>query len=148
MWPRKPKGPILWEIEIHFYNWWALKLCVKWMWTMLRDRNICSGLGPHHGNIIFFKTRWQFYWLLGPLALREFHLFLMGPMQYPKNHEKLCTCCHVGRQVHFSPIQISESIRPSRSSTKWPWTISNFLTNHIICKSWIKCFQAPTWSDP
>jgi hypothetical protein len=29
---------------------------VLWKWTMLRDHNICSGLVPYHGNIMFLEA--------------------------------------------------------------------------------------------
>ena len=61
--------PVVCEIRVHFCNWWALKLSVKWKWTMLRDCNMLyrqhkiiqhiHSPGPHHGNIIFIGANYN-----------------------------------------------------------------------------------------
>jgi hypothetical protein len=43
-----------------------LKRNVKWNWTMLRDCNICVGLGPHHGNVTFLEANDNLFGSHGP----------------------------------------------------------------------------------
>ena len=35
-----------WEVRIHFCSQWALECSVTRKWTMLKDHNICLGVGP------------------------------------------------------------------------------------------------------
>ena len=61
-WPWNSKGPSklskghTMDNRKSICNGWALEVILKWKWTMLRDHNICSSSGIHHGNIIFLRA--------------------------------------------------------------------------------------------
>ena len=81
-----PKA-ITWDIEVQFCDWWTRAQCKS-------VSGPCWGLQV--SNLMFFISQWQVSWLLKPLVLCYTHLFLMGLVQYPVDHNTLNTCCHVG----------------------------------------------------
>ena len=134
-----------WETEIHFCNWRAFNLSVKWKWTMLRTDNMfhrysqtCNSLGSHHNNKC--RSWWPFYCFSLSLILHQNHLPLMDLTQYAIDLETLCTWCH----VELCEKNSIHSTLFGWSTVKWTWIVFDFFIDYILL--WITS-QGPSSSN-
>ena len=96
----EPRPFIFWGslniIQRLYQNCKTMALKFSATWIMLSDcaifyllLEIIGSWGPHHGNIGFFRSQWQFNSLPQPLILHLTHMFLMGLKQYLVDQENI-----------------------------------------------------------
>ena len=114
----------------HEYVVMAFGLCVKW--PLVHNESEPS-LGSDGNSVDCHGPCFEFEPLL-----------FYGPNVISGRACDISTWCH----VDFYPFELHWSLKPSRSSVKRAWTISNFSTNHMTCISQVKGSQVVVQNGP